>query len=179
MNLGLFSLCTACAFLAVAVGCAPTAITDQNAGPHDVTASAPGSAHCFDPNPAEQAIGLQVTNAARSRAGLPPVQADRVLAKAAAVHACDMAKRGTLTHAGSSSSGPSARIKRLGYAPRVTAENIAAGPYNAAQALAAWNGSSGHLQNIVIPQMRDFGVGSAIGSDGKTVYWAAVYAARR
>ncbi|WP_330450999.1 hypothetical protein FLP41_12330 [Paracoccus marcusii] len=56
------------------------------------------------------------------------MQANDLLARAAARHACDMAQRGRMTHAGSRSSGPSQRVKALGYAPTVTAENIAAGP---------------------------------------------------
>ncbi|MCQ0972089.1 CAP domain-containing protein [Paracoccus sp. TK19116] len=179
MNQGIFRAFTACAFLSVAASCSSTVTPNRDTGPHDVKASPPGKAQCFGPNSAEQAMGVQATNRARSSAGLPSVKADGALARAAAAHACDMAERGIMTHTGSSTSGPSARVKKLGYAPRVTAENIAAGPYSAAQAFAAWNGSSGHLQNILIPQMRDFGVGSAVGSDGKTVYWAAVYAARR
>ncbi|WP_374303185.1 CAP domain-containing protein [Paracoccus sp. (in: a-proteobacteria)] len=179
MTFRIMNLCSTAAFLLSITACATTTPSGENANVHDVQASAPGAAQCFDPSAAEQSAGVQATNAARSRAALPPVQANSTLARAAAAHACDMAKRGRMTHTGSSSSGPGPRVKSLGYAPRVTAENIAAGPYSAAQALAAWNGSSGHLQNILIPQLRDFGVGRAIGSDGRTVYWAAVYAAPR
>ena len=156
-----------------------TSPSAESADAHAVQASAPGKAQCFSPEAAEQLAGVQATNAVRSRAGLSAVQANATLARAAAAHACDMAKRGRMTHKGSSTSGPGPRVKSLGYAPRVTAENIAAGPYDAGQALAAWNASSGHLQNILIPPLRDYGIGSAIGSDGRTVYWAAVYAAPR
>ncbi|WP_342672015.1 CAP domain-containing protein [Paracoccus chinensis] len=151
----------------------------ENASAHDVQASAPGAAQCASPGPAEQAAGVRATNAARASAGLAPVRANSTLARAAAAHACDMAQRGRMTHTGTSTSGPAQRIKSLGYAPSVTAENIAAGPYNAEQALAAWTASSGHLSNILVPQLRDVGIGHAIGSDGRTVYWAAVYAAPR
>ena len=151
----------------------------ENATVHDVQASPPGAAQCPSPSLAEQAAGVRATNVARTSAGLAPVRANATLAQAAAAHACDMAQRGRMTHTGTSTSGPAQRVKSLGYAPRVTAENIAAGPYNADQALAAWNASSGHLSNILISQMRDFGIGQAIGSDGRTVYWAAVYAAPR
>lgn len=173
-----FKISSAAAF-ALSIAACSTSPTSQNRDIHDVQASAPGDAQCFSPDASEQAAGVRATNAARAQAGLSPVQANSQLARAAAAHACDMAQRGRMTHAGSSTPGPGPRVKKLGYAPRVTAENIAAGPYNAQQALAAWNGSPGHLQNILIPQLRDFGVGRAIGSDGRTVYWAAVYAAPR
>lgn len=147
-------LCSAAVFVLGLAACAASP-SRENADVHDVQASAPGKAQCFTPSMAEQSAGVQATNAARSRNGLSPVQANATLARAAAAHACDMARRGRMTHTGSSSSGPGPRVKSLGYAPRVTAENIAAGPYTAPQALAAWNASSGHLQNILIPQMRD------------------------
>lgn len=178
MTLPALKVSSAAALFLVIAACSTSPVS-QHQNSHDVQASAPGDAQCFSPDASEQTAGVQITNAARARSGLSPVQADARLARAAAAHACDMAQRGRMTHAGSSTAGPGPRVKKLGYAPRVTAENIAAGPYNAQQALAAWNGSPGHLQNILIPQLRDFGVGRAIGSDGRTVYWAAVYAAPR
>ncbi|WP_246184969.1 CAP domain-containing protein [Paracoccus aestuariivivens] len=104
---------------------------------------------------------------------------DPRLARVAAAHACDMARRGLMSHKGSSTRGPMPRAKAAGYAPTIVAENIAAGPYNQPQVLAQWAASSGHIANIMIPQLRDFGIGKAVGSDGKTVYWSAVYAAPR
>jgi uncharacterized protein YkwD len=178
MSLRTIRLCTPAVFV-ISIAACTTSPHGESAGAHDVQASAPGKAQCFSTSADEQSAGAHVTNAARARAGLPAVQANATLASAAAAHACDMAQRGRMTHVGSSTSGPGPRVKSLGYAPHVTAENIAAGPYNSQQTLAAWNASSGHLRNILIPQLRDFGIGRAIGSDGRTVYWAAVYAAPR
>lgn len=144
---------------------------------HDVQASPPGEVECSAPSAAVIGSGLAATNSARIQAGLPPVSANALLARAAAEHACDMARRGRMTHAGSRSSGPAQRIKTLGYSPRITAENIAAGPYGVDQVLREWNGSSGHRANILIPQVRQFGIGHATGSDGRTRFWSAIYAA--
>ncbi|RMC33947.1 CAP domain-containing protein [Paracoccus alkanivorans] len=138
-----------------------------------------GEARCISTTTAQQEFGVRATNDARSRAGLPPVRANATLARAAAEQACDMARQGRMTHAGSSASRPGQRVKALGYRPRITAENIAAGPYNLEQVLSVWSSSSGHLRNISIPQIRDFGIGQAIGPDGRTRYWAAVYGAPR
>ena len=69
------------------------------------------------------------------------------------------------------------RVKGAGYRPAVTAENIAAGPFDLARVLAAWNRSPGHLGNIMLPPVSDFGIGHAVAADGKTIFWAAVYAA--
>jgi len=142
-----------------------------------VQAAPPGQAQCFTTAQAENAAAAKATSRQRAAGKLPPVRANARLAKAAAQHACDMARRGVMAHQGSRSRGPAQRVKGVGYRPRVTAENIAAGPFDLATVLASWNGSSGHLGNIMLPQVQDFGIGRAIGSDGKTVFWAAVYAA--
>lgn len=141
----------------------------------DVQATAPGAATCRPTTAADNATAAAATNAARARQGLPPVRAHATLGRAAAAHACDMARRGLMAHRGSTTTGPSQRVKALGYRPSLTAENIAAGPYSRDQVLAAWNVSHGHLANILIPSLRDVGIGGAIGSDGRTVFWSAVY----
>jgi uncharacterized protein YkwD len=156
---------------------APPAPSESD--PHDVQATAPGKATCLSTSAAQNQAGVRTTNAARSRGGLPPVRSDMRLAEVAAHHACDMAQRGRMTHIGSGSSGPGPRVKAAGYTPSLTAENIAAGPYDLSQVLTAWNSSQGHLNNIMIPQVRDYGIGQAIGADGRTRFWAAVYGAPR
>ncbi|WP_244314472.1 CAP domain-containing protein [Paracoccus pantotrophus] len=163
----------ACLLLAACTA-TPTAGPDKG---HDIQVSSPGLVECSAPSPQVVQSGLNATNRARSRAGLPALQADALLSQAAAAHACDMAQRGRMSHAGSRSSGPAQRLKALGYAPRITAENIAAGPYGTEQVLGEWNSSSGHLANILIPQLRQFGIGHATGADGRTRFWSAVYAA--
>ncbi|MDO5706379.1 MAG: CAP domain-containing protein [Paracoccus sp. (in: a-proteobacteria)] len=145
--------------------------------PHDIQATAPGPAQCMQTSAAELAAGVAATNIARARAGLPPVRGNATLARAAERHACDMAERGRMAHVGKGTSGPAQRVKALGYQPRITAENIAAGPFDLNRVLAEWNRSSGHLTNINIPQMQEMGIGRATGSDGRTVFWAAVYSA--
>lgn len=172
--------------LAVAICCLTlTACGDSAPGadiprdPHDVQASAPGQAGCQATSSAENSAGAKVTNAARSRAGLPPVRANMLLARVAAEHACDMATRGMMSHRGSTSTGPGPRVKAQGYAPTLTAENIAAGPFDLSRVLWEWNASRSHLDNIMIPQVRDYGIGQAVGSDGKTRFWSAIYAAPR
>lgn len=167
------------AALAACMMLAACASPTPQGGPDDVQAAPPGRVDCQAPSAQVIAQGVAATNRARAQAGLSPVSANALLSRAAAAHACDMAQRGRMTHAGSRSSGPAQRIKALGYAPRITAENIAAGPYDAGQVLREWNSSGGHLANILIPQVRQFGIGHAIGADGRTRFWAAVYAAPR
>ncbi|MFC0199525.1 CAP domain-containing protein [Paracoccus rhizosphaerae] len=163
----------------VLAGCATTQGGDLGIDPYAVQIAEPGEATCTATSASDNAAGAAATNRARSSAGLPAVTARPVLAQVAAAHACDMARRGRMTHIGSTTTGPAARVRAAGYAPSVTAENIAAGPYALPRVLQEWNASQGHRTNILLPQVRDFGIGRAVGADGRTVYWSAVYAAPR
>lgn len=165
--------------VSVLAACGGPTSSPSPRSPYDVQASPAGEAQCFTTTASENANAASATNQRRAAAGLGRVSANDTLARAAANHACDMARRGLMSHGGSKTSGPSQRIKALGYAPMVTAENIAAGPYSQSRVLQEWNASPSHLSNILIPQLKDVGIGRAIGSDGKTTFWAIVYSASR
>ncbi|ARC36184.1 CAP domain-containing protein [Paracoccus yeei] len=140
---------------------------------------AQGRATCPATTAADNQAAAAATNAQRRARGLAAVAPDPRLAKAAAAHACDMARRGVLSHTGSNGSAPMQRAKAAGYAPRVIAENVAAGPARLDQAMAMWMRSPPHLANIANAQVRHVGIGRAVGADGRTTYWTAVYAAPR
>lgn len=165
--------------LAACAGPGARPVSHHAGGYPDVQASAPGTATCYQTTAAENQAAAQATSAARRGQALPAVSADPALAQAAAKHACDMASRGMMSHVGTSTKGPAQRVKAEGYAPRVTAENIAAGPFGLGRVLNEWSASPGHRANILIPQLRDVGIGRAVGSDGRTVFWSAVYGAPR
>ncbi|WP_246020811.1 CAP domain-containing protein [Paracoccus subflavus] len=148
-------------------------------GSDDVQVTDAGRATCLATTPDQNRQGVAATNLVRRGAGLAPMRADPLLARVAADHACDMAGRGRMTHRGSLTDGPGPRVKAAGYAPSVTAENIAAGPFSLNRVLAEWNGSASHRANMVIPRLRDYGIGQAIGPDGRTRFWAAIYAVPR
>ncbi len=164
---------------ALLAGCATTPQPPTGSDPYAVQVGPPGQAQCVTTGAAQNAMGAQVTNRARARAGLAPVRANANLARVAARHACDMAQRGRMTHLGSTTTGPAMRLKQAGYQPTISAENIAAGPFSLPRVLAEWTASAEHNSNIMLPQVRDFGVGQATSQDGRTTYWAAVYAAPR
>lgn len=168
-----------CAMLAACAQTPSDSGGPSRGDPHDVQVLPAGSATCLSTTTQQNRHGAAVTNSVRGGAGLPQVQPDPVLAKVAAKHACDMAQRGRMTHKGSSTTGPGPRVKAAGYRPLVTAENIAAGPFSQERVLAEWNASGGHRANMLIPQVQHYGIGQAIGPDGRTRFWAAVYAAPR
>ncbi|MDO5658192.1 MAG: CAP domain-containing protein [Paracoccus sp. (in: a-proteobacteria)] len=144
-----------------------------------VQAARPGQPHCVATSRDDARQALEATNALRRQHGLRPLRVNAALAAAAAGHACDMAARGLMTHEGRAGGGPAQRARAAGFQPRTTAENIAAGPFTLERVVAEWNRSPGHMGNILLPQIRDFGIGRAVAEDGKTVFWAAVYAAPR
>lgn len=142
-----------------------------------VQAAQPGRPSCGMIAPEDAQGALAETNALRRAHGLAPLRVNRALSLSAANHACEMAARGLMTHEGLNGSGPGQRARQAGLSPAMTAENIAAGPFNRERVVMEWARSAGHRGNILIPQMREFGIGSALASDGRTVFWAAVYAA--
>ncbi|WBU62991.1 CAP domain-containing protein [Paracoccus aerodenitrificans] len=122
------------------------------------------------------ASALSYTNGLRARHGLEPLKANRSLQLAARAHACDMASFGWMSHRGSHSAGPAERVKAVGYRPRITAENIAAGNFDLNRTLTEWSRSPNHRNNILLPSISEFGIGHALSADGKSHFWTAVYA---
>lgn len=148
-------------------------------GHGEIAVARPGQAQCPATSAAMGAAALASTNAQRAQSGQPPLRLNEALNRSAAAHACDMARRGTMTHAGSAASGPMARASAKGYRASFISENIAAGRFDLAGTLGQWGASPGHRANVTRPQARDFGIGMAVAADGKTTFWAAVYAQPR
>lgn len=170
---------------------APTALPPQAApaglprgvvrtdGHGDVVISAAGPASCAPSTAAERAATLAASNAARARTGQGPLVIHPTLQRVTEQMACEMARRGTMTHVSTDGGRPGPRLKAAGYRPAVTTENIAAGRMDLGRVMAEWTRSPDHLSNVVRPGLRHMGIGHATGSDGKTVYWSAIYAQPR
>ena len=120
---------------------------------------------------------LVEVNRIRSSNGLGSLALTAELDEAAQGHAADMAARGRLSHTGSDGSGADDRILRAGYRYREYAENIAQGQTSVAETVASWMDSSGHRANMLLPDVRDLGVGYAEGQPAGRVpgnYWVIV-----
>jgi uncharacterized protein YkwD len=120
-----------------------------------------------------RAAMLARANAERTAAGLPPLSLDPRLNEAAQRHAEDMLLRSYYDHSSLDGGGPSDRVRKSGYAPRLTAENIARGPLSVDEAMDNWLSSRDHRRNLLHPGFTDLGVGIAVGrnSGGYTVVW--------
>ena len=98
-------------------------------------------------------------NEFRTANGLGALRSDARLAAHARSHAEDMARRNTLDHAGFAS--------RRG----VRAENVSYGCKDTPCAIRQWAGSSGHRKNMLLREIRSYGLAYADSRAGRR-YWA-------
>lgn len=111
-----------------------------------------------------------LTNAERSRAGLPALVSDPALDAAATEWARQLAATCTFAH--STASWRSARVASYGWTS--TGENIAAGQPDPSSVVGAWMNSADHRANILGTRYRGLGVGYATGSCYRT-YWVQIF----
>lgn len=103
-----------------------------------------------------------------------PLKWDNRLAKAASVHASDMAEENRLSHNGRDGSDPGERIRSAGYRWKAFGENIGEGYSTPEDIFRAWMKSEGHCKNIMNPLFKDVGASRII--NGKKTYWVLVFA---
>jgi uncharacterized protein YkwD len=139
----------------------------------------------------------KLVNAERKKHGLPALAWDAALARIAAGHSRDMARRNYLGHDSPEGHDLIHRYKQGGYECEIRvgrvihtgAENVALGrlydsvtrrngvafyDWNSPQAIArktvdGWMQSTGHRENILTPHWRRQGIGVEIGSDNRVL----------
>jgi len=130
------------------------------------------------PEPLDFDIALSDLNTYRARYGLNPVRLDPQLTTASRLHAEDLAHHGIISHSGTDGSTHSDRVERTGYKFSIVAENVASGQNSWSDVFKAWQDSPGHNENLLLPEVTDFGV--ALVYDRTTqyrYYWAMLVAA--
>ncbi len=128
--------------------------------------------------PLNQQAALAEINAYRAANGLPALVLDARLSRAAAAHAQDQARRGRMGHNGSDGSKPMDRAARAGYRPKIASENVAAGYKSFSDVMRGWEGSSGHRENLLRPNVKAAGIAMSQSTDGRA-YWTLVLGAER
>lgn len=126
---------------------------------------------------------INLVNARRAEAGLPPLRINLNLNAAAALHTTDMVGISNLygpttgmqhTLYGTARPQLSDRLDAVGYDTWTTSfaygENIAYGYSNAASVMNAWMNSSGHRANILSTNYTDIGVGVGTDSAGRLFF---------
>ena len=102
-------------------------------------------------------------NSFRHAHGLPALRHSGALQAMASRHAKSMATRHSMDHEGFySKRGPAG----------ARAENVAFGCATESCAIRMWEGSAGHRANMLLPDVKSFGLASASG--GGTRYWCLI-----
>lgn len=120
----------------------------------------------------ERAV-LDLVNAERARANLPPLKSNELLTRAARDHTANMARQGQLNHT-LDGKGPGERLAAVGYRHAGWGENVAMGQPTPADAMADWMSSDGHRGNI-LGIFSEVGIGVAADANGHC-YWTQVFA---
>ena len=121
---------------------------------------------------------LELTNAERARAGLPPLAISTQLTEAAQQYSDVLATDACFAHTCGPVPEMAQRDAQAGYTGwTAIGENIAAGYPSPEEVVAGWMASPGHRANILNPDYRELGVGLAAG--GKYgAYWTQEFGAR-
>lgn len=113
---------------------------------------------------------LALINAERAQAGLPPLEYNGVLTRAARRHAQEQAQYGYFSHTGRDGSSSAQRARRAGYDYCIVGENISMGHSSAQAAMQGWMVSKGHRDNILNRRFTEVGIGIAQGALYVTVF---------
>jgi len=126
--------------------------------------------------PLNPQAALEEVNAFRAKYGLNALVLDARLSRAATIQSNDQARRDSMGHDGSDGSTIMDRAERVGYRPRVVAENVAAGLKSYSDVMRGWEQSSGHRKNLLHPDVNEAGVAMAENRSGRA-YWTLVLGA--
>ena len=125
----------------------------------------------LDPNAA-----LVAVNAFRTKNGRTALVLETRLTKAAAMQSETQAKRNSVGHDGPGGSLPKDRAARAGYRAKIASENVASGQKSFSDVMRSWEGSAGHRENLLRPEVTAIGVAMAKNSSGRP-YWTLVLGA--
>ncbi|MCH1627281.1 CAP domain-containing protein [Ferdinandcohnia quinoae] len=110
---------------------------------------------------------IELTNAQRSKNGLPALKTDSALSKVARAKSTDMQQKNYFSHTSPTYGSPFDMMKQFGVTYRTAGENIAKGQPSPEQVVNAWMNSAGHRKNILSKDFTHIGVGHT--SNGN--YW--------
>ncbi|MEH7331154.1 CAP domain-containing protein [Neobacillus drentensis] len=118
---------------------------------------------------AQQVIDL--TNAQRSKNGLPALKADTQLSGVAQKKAVDMQQNNYFSHTSPTYGSPFDMMRDFGVTYRAAGENIAQGQRTPQEVVTAWMNSPGHRANILSSKFTHIGV----GFEGTGKHWSQMF----
>ncbi|MED0873548.1 CAP domain-containing protein [Bacillus mobilis] len=102
---------------------------------------------------------VELTNAERTKQGLPALQIDTELSKVARIKSEDMQKNNYFDHNSPTYGSPFDMMKKFGISYKSAGENIAQGQRTPEEVVQAWMNSAGHRANILNNGFTHIGVG--------------------
>ncbi len=130
------------------------------------------------PEPLDLAIALENYNQYRAKHDLAPVKLNGRLIAASQTHAEDLAEHGIASHEGTDGTHHGDRVQQKGYYFSIAAENVATGQNSWDKVFKAWQQSPGHNENLLLPDVSDFGVALVFNPETTyAYYWAMIVAA--
>ncbi len=136
-----------------------------------------GQSRATAPGSVDAAAAARIISDYRARHGLPPVTVDATLTRIATDHAKRMASADRLEHVLPGEGSFSRRISAGGYAAAIAAENIGAGYRDLNSAMAGWEKSPAHNENLLRRSVSEIGIAVFNVPNGKfKTYWSLVLA---
>lgn len=143
------------------------------AEPSELLGPADEAGPADEPASAEQVL-LDLLNAERRRADLPPLEADEEIGRLAAAHSADMMRSGYFGHVSPTEGDVAHRLAAAGFVVLRAAENLARSS-SAARAHRTLMESPSHRANVLDPELTHVGIGVA-RADGE-LYVTEIYVA--
>ena len=152
-------------------------VTDDDPPPGSPAGSAALAVPSALAVPAGAADGFTaLVNAARSKAGIPPVRSEPHLTAAAGAHAAAMAREGRLSAEGHDGLSVHQRVAAGGYRCLRVAEHLVSGPRSEAAFIEYCLGDEDSRRPFFDPDYHDTGIGSAVDTRSGDIYWTALWA---
>lgn len=128
----------------------------------------------FDPQ-----LAAQMVNSYRAQNGLPPLYLNPLLAQAALVHSQDLSQNDRISHFGSDGSDTLERVRRAGYNPKLTAENVGTGQRSLREIMENWRNNNDHNANLLLADAKEMGIAMVHNPNTKfKTFWTMVVATK-
>ncbi|WP_416807934.1 CAP domain-containing protein [Bacillus thuringiensis] len=145
----------------------PTAKPETQKPAENNNTQKPAEQKPAEQKPAEEAKSLsefeqrvvELTNAERTKQGLPALKIDTELSKVARIKSEDMQKNNYFDHNSPTYGSPFDMMKKFGISYTSAGENIAQGQRTPEEVVQAWMNSAGHRANILNNGFTHIGVG--------------------
>jgi uncharacterized protein YkwD len=121
---------------------------------------------------------ILLMNQARTKVGLRPMKASRLLGEVARVHSREMSDGNFFSHVNPAGMGPKERLERAGFVWKAYGENIGCGQDSPEKILLTWMNSASHRETILDPVFTEIGIGLVLGGECR-IYWTALFARPR